>query len=105
MDVYKIGSTNVTTLSVLFDEVDREYEEDATVTASFNDAAGAAIVGAQDLALSHVSGTTGRLTLYRANHAADVFASVAAGVGQRVVVATDADNNVRRFTENVRFED
>lgn len=105
MDVYKIGSTNVTTLSYLFDEVDREYEEDATVVVSFNDSEGNAITDAQGLPMAHVTGTEGKLTIYRASHAADLFASVAAGVGQRIVVATDIDNNVRRFVEDVRFEE
>ena len=104
MDIIRIGSTNTTTLKGLFDRVDLQYEEGATVTASFFDPSGAEITDAQNITMAQVSGTSGKSTVYRAGHAADLFEDVAEGEGSRLIVATDTDGNVRRFVDPVRFE-
>jgi hypothetical protein len=100
----KIGSTNVIDLEKFWDRIDKEYQEGATVEASFFDPSGTAITDAQDLVMEQVAGTEGAATVYRAELPHTVTASVAEGVGTVLVVGTNVAGKVRRFLESVTYE-
>lgn len=104
MHVLKAGSTNIIELEDLFDRVDRTYQEGATVTATLKDADGNSITGATDVPLSQVTGTTGRDTLYRGEipHTVGLTGGTE---GELVVTATNTAGKVRKWTEDVRYED
>ena len=104
MHILRNGSTNVITLSSLFDNIDRTYQEGATVVAALKDEADGAITGADAISLTQVSGTSGRNVLYRGELAHTV--SLPEGTeGTLVVTATNTAGKVRKWTEPCRFED
>lgn len=60
-----IASTHIVTLTKLRDDENGDYLESSTVVVTLLDAAGAAVVGATDITLTKVVGTSGRNTKYR----------------------------------------
>jgi hypothetical protein len=104
MHVLRNGSTNVITLSHLFDNIDRTYQEGATVVVTLRDESDANVTGAVDIAMAQVAGTTGRNVLYRGEVAHTV--SLPEGTeGSAVVTATNTAGKVRKWVEPVRYED
>lgn len=99
--IYK-DSTNAVTLSALQDELSGAYNETATVTLALLNDAGVAVAGAEAITMPHVAGTTGASVAYRGELSEDITATLTERGKYRVkVTATDADDNVRVFTQDV----
>jgi hypothetical protein len=104
MHVLHNGSTNVITLSHLFDNIDRTYQEGATVVVTLKDESDTDVTGAIGVSMAQVSGTTGRNVLYRGEIAHTV--TLPEGTeGSLVVTATNTAGKVRKWTEGLRYED
>ncbi len=65
-------SDNVVELALFHDDLLNLYSAGATVLLTLYSRTGVAVDGASDIALTHVSGTTGADTLYRGELSADV---------------------------------
>lgn len=104
MKVLRSGSTNVITLSSLFDTIDLEYEEGATVTYTLYDENDAEITDAVDVEMPQVSGTSGRTTLYRGE--VSYLVTLPTGVQGKCEVTAIATSGKRRvFEVPVRYEE
>lgn len=103
MIVLQNGETNVLTIEKPFDTVDLEWQEGATVVVTLYDENGTAITNATDLAMTQVSGTTGRATLYRAEVPHTV--TLPGGTfGEAVATLTNIEGKVGKQREPVRYD-
>lgn len=97
------GSDNPIELRRLYDEIDEEYQEGATVTCDLLNSAGAAIAGADNISMAQVSGTSGRGVLYLGELSNTL--TLPEGAGTAVVKATSTIGKVRRFLIPVQYVD
>lgn len=104
MQILRRGSTNYVRLTHLFDTIDREYLDDATVVATAFDAAGGPITGVTALPVTYQAASNPVEYLAEIPHTVTLPADGTEGTV--VVTATSAAAKVRKFPpEPVRFED
>lgn len=104
MDTFKNGSTNYMKAQSVFDNIDKTYEDDATVTGTLKDASDAAITGATNLPMTLVAGTSGRNAIFYAEvpHTVTLPSGT---VGKQWVTVTTSSGKVGKFHEAVRFDE
>ncbi len=90
------GATNFIRGRQLYESQEKNYPTDATLLVTLRDANGDPVVGAVDLVLEHVDGTTGRSTAYLVLLPASLpLADGDTGTG--VINATDTNGHGRPF--------
>lgn len=97
MNVLTNGSTGIITLSKLFDHVSREFQDEATVTASLYDADGNEILSS--LSLTQVG--TGRNSVYRGEVSHTV--SLPAGTQGTIRATATSGGKVRQWVEPILY--
>lgn len=96
-------STGVVELRRLFDIVDKEYEDGASVTCTLLDRANNPVSGATNIPMAHVVGTAGAGTVYLGE--IDAAANIPVGVYDAEVVAVVAATGAKRtFYKSVRIQ-